>query len=68
MTSSNRRFSPFVNPDPPEQAIDNLRRIVEFNVGNYRMLAHEPPIARVMTSVDSENEKHITYVVPHRYP
>lgn len=56
-TSPNREFSQFVNPDPPEQAINNLRRIVESNVEGYRMLAHEPAIARVMVRDDSENKK-----------
>ena len=65
-TSSNREFSPFVNPDPPKQAINNLRRIDESNVEGYRMLAREPAIARVIVRDDSENEK--TYYICRATP
>ena len=65
-TSSNRKFSPFANSDPPEQAIKNLRGIVGVSVEAYQMLAREPAIARVMTSDDSENEK--TYYICRATP
>ena len=65
-TSSNREFSPFANFDPPERAVNNLRRIVEGNVGNCRILVREPAIARVMVNDDSRNEE--TYYICRAAP
>ena len=56
-TSSSRKFSPFANPSPPQQAINNLRDIVEVSRGDYQRLAREPAIARVMVNDDGESEK-----------
>ena len=65
-TSSIHEFPPFANPDPPEQAINNLQRIVGISVENYRMLIREPAIARVMVSGDSEN-KEVYYICRTSY-
>ena len=64
--SPSHESSPFVNPNPPEQAINNLQRIVGTDIENYRTLVREPAIARVMVSDDGENQE--TYYICRTTP